>query len=135
MTTRVCARCKVEKSFSEFHKDAKKKNGIRYTCKTCNKSRLVKYDSSEAGKKRMRISHWKRQNIDITHDKYVEMYNSLNGKCQICNKFFETLCVDHNHQTGKIRGLLCKQCNVGISALKEDKNIFNQAINYLERCV
>jgi hypothetical protein len=53
------------------------------------------------------------------------------SKCKVENEF-KTLCVDHNHTTGKIRGLLCRQCNIGISALKENEQNFIKAIKYLK---
>lgn len=80
----------------------------------------------------MRIGRWKQQGIDITHDEYVDKYNRLQGKCQICSKQFETLCVDHNHETGKVRGLLCRPCNIAISALGEDEQTMLNAIKYLK---
>lgn len=132
MTTRVCSTCKVEKSFDEFNKDSRKKHGIRYNCKECERVRMKKYDTSDSGQKRMRVGRWKQQGIDITHEEYVDRYTRLQGKCQICNKSFKTLCVDHNHSTGKIRGLLCRPCNIAISALMEDKDIMQNAIKYIE---
>ena len=132
MTTRVCATCKVEKTFADFNKDNRKKHGIRYNCKECDRKRMKVYDLSEAGKKRMRSGKWKAQGIQITYDEYIEFYKKLEGKCQICNKYFKTLCVDHSHKTGKVRGLLCRPCNLAISALMEDKDIMENAIKYIE---
>ena len=133
MSTRVCARCKIDQPFSDFNKDAKKKHGIRYNCKTCERARMQKYDKSEAGIQRMRASHWKIQGINITFDEYADRYAAVGGKCEICGDFNESLCVDHNHSTGAIRGLLCKPCNIGISALKEQAEVLNNAISYLRR--
>ena len=133
MTTRVCGTCKVEKPFDAFHKDAKKKHGIRYDCKECNRKRIKKYDDSPAGKKRMRVGHWKKQNIDISFAEYTERYSLVGGKCEICGTFMESLCVDHNHKTGAVRGLLCKPCNIGLSALKENSSVLKSAIFYLKR--
>jgi hypothetical protein len=102
MPTRVCAHCKIEKPFTEFNKDSRKKHGIRYNCKVCERKRMKEYDSSEAGQKRMRVGRWKTQNIDISFDEYTEMYSLAGGKCEICGTFMESLCVDHNHETGAI---------------------------------
>lgn len=132
MLTRVCSCCKVEKPHEEFAKDSRKKFGLDYRCKECVRARSKTYDASDAGQKRMRIGRWAQQGINITHEEYVEQYTRLEGKCQICNKHFKTLCVDHNHDTGKVRGLLCRPCNIAISALMEDKEIMQNAIKYIE---
>ena len=132
MLTKVCSRCKTEKPHEDFAKDARKKFGLSCRCKECVRANSKIYDASDAGQKRMRIGRWKQQGIDITHDEYVDKYNRLQGKCQICSKQFETLCVDHNHETGKVRGLLCRPCNIAISALGEDEQTMLNAIKYLK---
>lgn len=55
-----------------------------------------------------------------------------NGCCEICGQHFEKLCVDHDHQSGEIRGLLCHHCNVGIGFLGDDVERLRSAIEYLD---
>jgi hypothetical protein len=87
-----------------------------------------------------KIYHEKRR--DITRERYLqksynlstEEYNRMselqNGKCAICqNKNIEV--VDHNHETGKVRGLLCHACNRAIGMLREDPEILESAKKYL----
>lgn len=72
-------------------------------------------------------------------DEAVENYNSLfnlqYGKCRICgthqSELKAALCVDHCHKTGKVRGLLCHECNTGIGKFKDDKDLLIRAIEYL----
>lgn len=130
---RICATCKTEKSLVEFNKDSRKKLGVRYNCKVCERRRMGVYDASAAGQKRMRIGRWKAQGIAISYENYVEKYAQLEGRCQICNVHFPSLAVDHDHTTGKIRGLLCKKCNLGISSFKDSPEILSSAISYLEK--
>jgi hypothetical protein len=77
-----------------------------------------------------------KNKFNITLDQYNEIFNKQNGCCMICEKpqseFPKALCVDHNHQTGKIRGLLCDKCNKGIGFLNDDINILLNAIQYLK---
>jgi hypothetical protein len=82
----------------------------------------------------------RKRKFGITPERYSEIFKTQNGLCAIC-KHPETatrlgkvksLSVDHCHTTGKIRGLLCSDCNTGIGKLKENKNIFLLAIQYLE---
>jgi len=131
MDVRVCSKCKESKAFSEFPKDSRKKHGIRYSCRVCENARMAKYDKSEAGVKRMRTGKWKQQGIDITFDEYEERYARLEGRCEICNDFQTSLCVDHDHNTGLVRGLLCRPCNLGLSAFKEEPKIFLNAEAYI----
>lgn len=71
----------------------------------------------------------------ITMQEYEELLKKQDYRCAICGSYNKTrerrLAVDHSHETGKVRGLLCGSCNVGIGSLKEDKQIFENAIEYL----
>jgi len=75
----------------------------------------------------------------MTPADYQALYDAQKGLCAICNgravgrgKKNNTLAVDHNHATGKIRGLLCSNCNTGIGNLKDDVAVLKKAISYLE---
>lgn len=63
---------------------------------------------------------------------YEKMYHFQEGKCKICDKSFKTLCVDHNHKSGKIRSLLCKKCNSCLGFIDEDPHLLEKAILYLQ---
>lgn len=68
----------------------------------------------------------------LTFVKYNEMLLSQNNSCKIClNVFAEQPCVDHDHSTGKVRGLLCKKCNIGLGAFKDKVVNLENAIRYL----
>lgn len=71
----------------------------------------------------------------ITPEDYDEMYSKQEGKCAICKShqlsLKKKLCVDHCHKTGKVRGLLCNNCNLGLGSFKDDKIILETAIKYL----
>lgn len=55
-----------------------------------------------------------------------------NKRCAICDKPFGKFCVDHDHATTKVRGLLCPNCNVGLGMFKDNALFLKQAISYLE---
>lgn len=59
------------------------------------------------------------------------MYNTQEGKCKICFEFSEKLHVDHDHETGVVRGLLCGNHNRMLGMAKENVLIFESAITYL----
>lgn len=73
----------------------------------------------------------------ITADEYSKMLESQNGKCAICgaktgDNRGNRLYVDHDHASGRTRGLLCYSCNFGIGIFKDDVNLLKRAIEYLE---
>lgn len=78
-----------------------------------------------------------KNHFNMTLDDYDEMYRNQSGCCAICgthqSELGRTLCVDHNHITGEIRGLLCNDCNTAIGKLKTDEGIelLQKAIKYL----
>lgn len=70
----------------------------------------------------------------ITVEQYKEMYKAQNGKCLICGKPEQKLHVDHCHETGYVRGLLCGSCNRALGLLKDNTDFLLKAIAYLQRC-
>jgi hypothetical protein len=106
---------------------------------------VKKKPSKEAMKKyarkyREKIGEDKRkcQNLQskygITLDEYLFMVQGCKNRCECCGKKpNDALCVDHNHETGEIRGLLCRQCNAGIGLLQDTCEGVENALNYLRR--
>ena len=69
----------------------------------------------------------------ITDEQYNEMFKKQKGKCRICKQLSsKTLSIDHNHETGKIRGLLCENCNRELSMFQDSTSFLQEAIKYLE---
>ena len=72
----------------------------------------------------------------ITEEQYKIMVIQQNNKCLICGKSsnnqIRRLAIDHCHTTGKIRGLLCDNCNLGLGAFQDNPEILQSAIKYLE---
>jgi hypothetical protein len=85
-----------------------------------------------------KIASWRSAGIkDMTYERYLQMLESQNNCCAICgghqDKFKRKLCVDHDHETGEARGLLCAACNGGIGKLKDSIDLLEKAINYLKQ--
>lgn len=85
-----------------------------------------------------KYTHWKTKlklNFGITPEIYMEMYDSQEGLCKICENKIEAIHknthVDHCHTTGKVRGLLCHHCNLGLGHFKDNVNSLSNAIDYL----
>ena len=70
----------------------------------------------------------------ITLEQYNQMFEKQKGKCAICNRhqkeLTRTLCVDHNHKTKKVRGLLCVTCNTDVSVVE---NRLKEMLKYLNK--
>lgn len=77
------------------------------------------------------------RNYRITIEQYNVMFAEQEGKCLGCFKhqsnFKKALCVDHDHKTGKIRGLLCSNCNTGLGLIKDSSDILMNLIEYLAK--
>lgn len=88
-------------------------------------------------------AHSLKKVFGITIQQYMTMYDTQYGRCAICGKpgmtyagvsgRSDTLVVDHCHATGKIRSLLCAQCNKGIGCFNESPHLMLQAVSYLKR--
>ena len=131
--TKICSKCKVEKPLKEFSKRYDRAIGVRSNCKECQRKIDAYKRTTDKGKSKYRSSSWKRQGINITYNEYKVKYEVVKGCCEICNKQLPSLCVDHNHSTGKIRGLLCTACNLGIEKFQESVSVLNSAVSYLEK--
>lgn len=81
---------------------------------------------------------WKRAGIkNMTVSRYNELFKSQKGCCAICatkqDDLKRSLCVDHNHSTGEVRGLLCDACNRALGYLKDSTDLLSKCINYLNK--
>ena len=130
---RTCMTCGVEKSILEFYFRDKKTGRRHSACKECDKARVKA--RHQANPERTRNNNLKR-NYGITLEDHSKMYEEQNGRCAICgnegNGKWKKLCVDHCHTTGKIRGLLCKSCNIALGEFKDDPSIIEKAVLYLK---
>lgn len=113
-----CSQCKVVKPLEEFARGFKySPDGRGYECRECRSDNKLK------------------KKYGLTKQQNELLYEEQEGKCCICKRFFlrKNLVVDHNHTTGKVRGLLCSPCNRGIGLLGDNiENLF-RAQQYLMR--
>lgn len=82
-----------------------------------------------------REARWRSLGIDFTTAEYDLLLISQNGVCAICHKAprGSRLCVDHDHDTGKVRGLLCTHCNLYLAGTNRTPKLLRDAADYLER--
>lgn len=125
-----CPKCgETDRTKFYVNKKGQKTNSV---CRECHKKQCrVRWHSRtpiEKQASRVKLLY------GLEPEQYKEMHKAQQGKCAICNEEPNTkrgLHVDHNHETGKVRGLLCHGCNVALGSFKEDVTRLNKAIEYL----
>lgn len=118
-------------------------------CATCRRRRgREHYHRSERYRKKMRDQYYSRTyGVPMSH--LEGLFAAQNGRCAICllwweecpatkqsryeSVFVQHLYVDHDHQDGRVQGLLCNNCNTAIAFLKEDPHILESAAAYLRK--
>lgn len=116
MRYKFCTKCGIKKRLSEFHKDKQKRGGSASRCRECrsNNPKLRAYTSK-------RYEAQLKCNYGITLDDYDKLCLDQNNVCAICEQpqLHQRLSVDHCHNTGKVRGLLCQSCNLTLGILEK----------------
>ena len=140
-TEKTCVRCGELQPLDGFTKYTKR--GVtrhRATCRKCLRpgalARETRYRNSEKGK--LKLAAKKRRSMyGISDEMYSEILTRQKGCCAICHGAprSQALGVDHDHKTGKVRGLLCSPCNVALGMLKDDPELLLRAAIYLEENV
>jgi hypothetical protein len=121
---KVCTVCSIKKPLTEYYSNSKWKQG---KCKPCH----IKQSNSVAKKNHL------RRKYNISLEEYNAKLEKQHYCCALCGKTQEeeksALCVDHNHETGQIRDLLCRVCNRALGLFKDDPQLLIRAAEYLER--
>ena len=96
--------------------------------------KAVPYYKTDAGREAHRKSNLKRL-YQITPKLYAEMFTAQDGRCAICNRhrdeFAKDFIVDHHHDSGKVRALLCPACNTAIGLFGDSPEIMERAAIYI----
>ena len=126
--------CKVEKPSTEFGRRPSGRPQSR--CKACNQLYLKGYykKNPELHKSKTRAA-WLKWQFGISVTDYENMFVNQDGACAICkglNADGRRLHVDHCHETGRVRGLLCHSCNIALGLMKDDVERLEAAARYLK---
>lgn len=131
MATKICTKCRQEKTLEQFHKNKHGKFGRHSWCKQCFNAYHPKHLNPVDPELHRERNLKNRYNL--TPVQVDEMYQLQKGLCQICgNELSNKYRIDHDHETGKPRGLLCHRCNLLIAGI-DDRNFFEKALDYLKR--
>lgn len=119
ISEKKCSKCTELKKSEDFHKDRSNPDGLQYLCIECNYFLHIE----------------KKYNLPKCD--YLNLLHKQEHKCAICtstdfkNKSINRFHVDHNHSTGKVRGLLCDNCNRALGFFKDNENNLKRALEYL----
>lgn len=121
-----CSKCREYKPPSQFNKSKNQKSGLSYACRACMKTEVRNYNlPSKYG---------------ITTAQFAEKLLAQGGKCACCGGQFQfegykadRPCVDHNHNTGEVRDLLCGKCNLAAGNVSDSSVKAMQLAKYLEK--
>ena len=141
-----CTRCKEEKPLAEFNKRSVCHDKKDTLCRPCRHAFTKAYDEADPEKTRRT---WRRNNLKrmfgVTPELVDAMLAAQSGCCAICKDHWETksvdtrigrprmLGLDHDHQTGALRQLLCELCNRGLGLFQDSPALLRAAADYLER--
>lgn len=132
--TKICTGCKQEKDIEQFSKRSERANGRRPKCKDCNAILHKKWASKNPSSSRIRNL---KSKYGLSAEDYSMLLQSQGGGCAICRRTKDpvkkSLHVDHDHQTGKVRGVLCSLCNKGLGFFADNLKLLRNAADYLER--
>lgn len=147
---KTCPRCGVGRPLADFYKDATRTDGHQRVCKECsgaqqrnwrkaNPEKAKELDKIERRDRVKRAVVGRRANLmrkyGLTEADYNAMLEQQGGVCAICHRpnfNGKPLFVDHCHATGKVRALLCHQCNAGGGLFSECPDRLRAAARYFE---
>lgn len=129
---KTCTKCGEEKDLGAFDVAYQGKRGpvLQARCKPC------RYEDMRPNLRKGNLA----RAYGISLEEYDELLKSQSGVCAICGEpewvtqygKLRMLCVDHDHLSGKVRGLLCSNCNRAIGLLNDDVDTLKKAIHYLQ---
>ena len=133
-TTRRCPRCETVKPRGDFARTASRADGLAVWCRRCN---------ADAQRERVRrdpVAHARRRQTSdrksrygVSSAEFDRMLHEQGGVCAVCRRpSTKTLHVDHCHDTGVVRGLLCDLCNRGLGYFRDESQMLRAAADYLE---
>lgn len=133
--SRVCRDCDQRKPMTEFYHAS----GGRYRrriCHACTDERFKKRRAANPQRySRMIRDQAIKLKYGLSREEFEALLIDQNYRCMVCETklTLATTHVDHDHQTNRVRGLLCFNCNVAIGHLRDDSRLLDRAAAYIRR--
>lgn len=154
-STKTCRICGEDKPLESFSRQRGRRDGRTSYCKPCDNERKKAWNRAnpdrDSNRNREYHRNWRRENPDrvraydrrqslkskygMTPEDFESMLADQDGVCAIClgeNKG-KCLVVDHCHESGRVRGLLCNACNLAVGHFNDDPRSMRSAAEYIER--
>jgi len=128
-----CTKCGIEKPLSEFNIDRRRKDGKYGKCKPCHI--LVSREWQNNNPEKVKNARWLRE-FGVSFSFIENLKNKQKNCCAICKMELNTKIkahIDHNHATGKVRGILCQKCNQGLGLFNDSIDVLKSALKYLQK--
>lgn len=142
---KTCTGCSQEKPLERYGKHRGSRDGLAWECKDCDNARrkehnkLAKLADHEGFNRRSRAAT-QRWRYRLSQEEYDRL--RAIERCEVCDRTAvevgfkgasgESLHIDHDHLTGKVRGVLCKACNSALGYLQDDPVRMQRLIEYLK---
>lgn len=138
---KTCISCKQELPLESFTKMTKAKDGKHPYCRSCNSQKSLAWQKTNPERNRaLRAKSALRTRNGLEQDEYQSLLIQQGKGCAICGirdpghaRRSRRFDVDHCHRTGRIRGLLCQACNMGMGQFGDDPARLRRAAEYLEQ--
>lgn len=160
---KICTVCNTPKELFEFHKDRSSRDGLRPTCKACTSAQNKKigldgltpterwhknhpgYSKTVGPDGLNPFQRWYRKNLlrhpeyrrirkyGLTAEQFTALLSSQGDACAICRNIEQKWCVDHDHDSGVVRAILCRYCNLALGNLNDSAALATAAAEYLTR--
>lgn len=155
MKTKHCKDCKKEKPLKNFYKHKGGCGGYRERCKKCiskrrkellraqtpeqaakRKEKDKRYRKENKGRRARWHREWRLRNLyGLTPEEYNYLFEKQNGCCIICgihqSELNEKLDVEHSHDTGEVRGLACRKCNLLVGKIENNLELIDKILEYI----
>lgn len=142
---KICNGCKEEKPLAAFWVDSRNKSDGRYSyCKACKTESTYAWRAKNKDRYNAKMKKYHKDTYNtgkiyrynLSREDYNKMLSEQGGLCALCHKpnpsTKRSLAIDHCHETGKVRGILCYGCN-RLMVLLDDEGLLSRAIEYKKK--
>ncbi len=141
VSEKSCSRCKAILPASEFYPHKRVKSGLQSHCRSCSRE----WHRERPDYIRRKNAEFKRKNptyhadrnrlvkYGLTRSQIDDLISSQKGGCLGCNRELVSLktCVDHDHSSGRVRGIICDDCNIVLGRVRDDPRTLSRLAEYV----